>query len=104
MIDLKVTSLAAATVNVTPGQLNAVTVFTRDQHQQHRARRSPSRATNPGTGDDFDMNQPPATGTPGYILRVDANGNGTYERGYRYRDRRIPTLARNACGRGLRVG
>jgi uncharacterized repeat protein (TIGR01451 family) len=82
------------TVNVTPGQLNAVTAFTLT-NTGNIASAFTLAAVNPATGDDFDMNQPPATGTPGYILRVDANGNGTYEAGTDTATT-IPTLARNA--------
>ncbi|MEO8062756.1 MAG: hypothetical protein ABI821_08400 [Pseudomonadota bacterium] len=92
VINLNLTG--GTTVNVTPGQLNAVTVFTLT-NTSNIASAFTLAAANTATGDDFDMNQPPATGTPGYILRVDANGNGTYEPGTDTATT-IPTLARNA--------
>ena len=75
VVNLNVTG--GTTVNVTPGQLNAVTVFT-VTNTSNIASNFTLVPTNQ-TGDQFDMNTPPATGTPGYIVRVDANGNGTYE-------------------------
>lgn len=91
VINLNVTG--GTTVNVTPGQANAVTVFTVTNTSNITSNFSLA-ATNQ-SGDQFEMNQPPATGTPGLLFFVDSNGNGTYEAGTDTATS-ITGLARNA--------
>jgi uncharacterized repeat protein (TIGR01451 family) len=91
VINLNVTG--GTTVNVTPGQANAVTVFT-VTNTSNITSNFTLLPTNQA-GDQFDMNQPPATGNPGYLVFVDSNANGTYEAGVDTATS-ITGLARNA--------
>lgn len=74
VINLNVTG--GTSVNVTPGQADAVTVFTLT-NTSNIASAFSLAPTNQG-GDGFNMFTPGTT-TDGVIVRVDANGNGTYE-------------------------